>query len=245
MWRTLNYPPSGSRTIDDIFKKDDDETWSNKVRYINAMKTQIDGNLVGMFVADATCNLFVMTHTSDDPPNDIVRWYTFDATKPTMDTIVRLKISSDTGNYVFEPKMQFTKYPISTDSDAWLFKMLNRDFVGTSRISDAFAIHCVDATQDLWYVPQLDAFVHGATSTSGILDMAYEQYGNRLYVLFNGDNHLYAYDNVEQTKTFDGFVVLKKETATLKLVTFNSMCITDDNLVYDRLFLDYFRAEGD
>ena len=70
--------------------------------------------------------------------------------------------------------------------------------------------------------------------------MAYEQYGNRLYVLFNGDSHLYAYDNIVQTKTFDGFVILRKEAASLKLVTFNSMQVTDDKLEYDRLFLDYF-----
>ena len=240
----LNYPPKpqdDQDIIDQIFGYGTDV--SNSVRFINAMKTQIDGNLVGMFVADATCNLFVMTQTSDNPPKDIVRWYTFDATKPTMETIVRLKIQSDTGDYVFEPKMQFTQYPIS--NEGWLFKMLNRDFVGTSRISDAFAIHCVsDATQDLWYVPQLDAFIYGASSTNGILDMAYEQYGDRLYVLFNGDNHLYVYDNVAETKTFKGFIILKKETATLKLVTFNSMRITDDELVYYRLCLDYFRTES-
>ena len=132
--------------------------------------------------------------------------------------------------------------------------MLNRDFVGTSRISDAFAIHCKQASetdQALWYVPQLDAYIYGANSTrpdantDGIFDMAYEQYGDRLYVLFNGDNHLYAYDNIGQTKTFDGFVILKKETATLKLKTFNSMQITDGKLEYDRLFLDYFSTEGD
>ena len=132
--------------------------------------------------------------------------------------------------------------------------MLNRDFVGTSRISDAFAIHCKQASetdQALWYVPQLDAYIYGANSTrpdantDGIFDMAYEQYGDRLYVLFNGDNHLYAYDNIGQTKTFDGFVILKKETATLKLKTFNSMQITNDKLEYGRLFLDYFRTESD
>ena len=119
-----------------------------------------------------------------------------------MDTLVGYKVSSDTGEYVFEPKMKFTKYPIS--NDGWLFKMLNRDFVGTSRISDAFAIHCERQSdeQKLWYIPQLDVYVYGANSTrldantDGIFDMAYEQYGDRLYVLFNGDNHLYVYDNI-------------------------------------------------
>lgn len=74
--------------------------------------------------------------------------------------------------------------------------MLNRDFVGTSTIDDAFAVHCREDGQELWYVPQLGSYVCAAASAGGILDMAYEQYGDRLYVLFNGDNHLYAYDGV-------------------------------------------------
>ena len=124
--------------------------------------------------------------------------------------------------------------------------MLNRDFVGNSNIDDAFAVHCSyqDQTSDpLWYVPQLGAYVYGAESTGGVFDLAYEQYGNRLYVLFNGDNHLYAYDNVQESKTFDNFIMLKKEVATLKLVTFNSMCITDDNLAFHSICMDYFTDE--
>lgn len=58
MWRTLNYPPSESQTIDDIFKKGEDETWSNKVRFINAIRTSIKGSVQGMFVANEVCNLF-------------------------------------------------------------------------------------------------------------------------------------------------------------------------------------------
>ena len=88
-----------------------------------------------------------------------------------MNTLLKYKISSDTGNYVFEPKLKFTDYPISTNANDWLFKMLNRDFVRTSRISDAFAIHCERSwdnpsdKQALWYVPQLGAFIYGANST--------------------------------------------------------------------------------
>ena len=136
-----------------------------------------------------------------------------------------------------------------------MFKMLNRDFTNTFRINDAFAIHCErewgnpSDEQKLWYIPQLDVFVYGANSTrpdantDGILDMAYEQYGDRLYVMFNGDNHIYAYDNITETRTFDGFVILKKETATLKIVTFNQMQITDDDLRCEKLFLDYLPCE--
>ena len=125
-----------------------------------------------------------------------------------MDGFVLKKVQTDGLDYLVNPSMHVTQYPIS--NEVWLFKMLNRDFVGTSRISDAFAIHCYDnniTDQVLWYVPQVDAFIYGANSTrpeveeghtqpDGILDMAYEQYGDRLYVLFNGDNHLYAYDNI-------------------------------------------------
>ena len=77
-----------------------------------------------------------------------------------------------------------------------------------------------------------------------MFDLAYEQYGDRLYALFNGDNYLYAYDNVASQRTFKGLVVLKKETAAKKLVTFNSMCLTDDQICLDRMFLDYFKLPG-
>lgn len=166
IWGILNYPPvnpPNEDIIDQIFGYGTDV--SNKVRYINVIKTSIDGNLVGMLVADDTCNLFVSTRANG---NAIVRWYTFDAQKQTMNTLLKYKISSDTGNYVFEPKLKFTDYPISTNANDWLFKMLNRDFVRTSRISDAFAIHCKQASetdQALWYVPQLGAFIYGANST--------------------------------------------------------------------------------
>ena len=53
----LNYPPTTPPDIiDQIFQGS-----SDKVRYINVIKTSIDGNLVGMLVADDTCNLFVKT----------------------------------------------------------------------------------------------------------------------------------------------------------------------------------------
>ena len=234
IYERINQPPtSPDDIIDEIFKDGEDETWSNKVRYINSIRTTLTGDLVGMFVADDICHLFVDN-----------MWYTFDATKPTMDGFVESTIASDNMGFEFEPKMRFTQYSIS--NDGWLFKMLNRDFttVGRSRIQDAFAIHCKEESetdQDLWYIPLLDVYVYGTPSTGGILDMAYEQYGDRLYVLFNGDNHLYAYDDVASQRTFTGFVTLKKETANLKLVTFNSVCLTDHNLHFDRMLLDYFR----
>lgn len=259
----LDCPPtSPDDIIDIIFKKEQidpetgnilyDETWSNKVRYINTIRTTLKGNLVGAFVADDTCNMFVDIGGDGEPK---IMWYTFDSTHSTMDMFVERKVESDNKEFEFEPRMKFTQHPITNED--WLFKMLNRDFtlVGRSKVNDTFAIHCKNKEngQELWYVPQLDSYIYGASSTQGVLDLAYEQYGDRLYVMFcpetkeDGtvvyDNHLYAYDNVASTKTFDGFVILKKETANLKLATFNSMCITDDALCFDRMFLDYFQSD--
>lgn len=245
IYETINQPQSTPEDIiDQIFKsfKPNSKDLSNKVRFINAIKTTLKGDLVGMFVADDICNMFVDIGTS-------IMWYTFDSTHSMMEILVNRKVSSDNKEYQYEPKMKFTQYSIvypGEPENHWLFKMLNRDFTktGRSKISDTFAIHCYDQNTDqyLWYVPQLNSYIYGAPSTGGVFDMVYEQYGDRLYVLFNGDNHVYAYDNVAETRTFEGFVVLKKETANLKLATFNSMCITDDELCFDRMFLDYFQS---
>ena len=91
-----------------------------------------------MFVANGTCHLFVLEGSD-------MRWYAFDASKSIIDTVVQHSIQSDNGDYVFEPSMRFTDHSIS--SDGWMFKMLNRDFVGTSRINDAFAIHCKETSE--------------------------------------------------------------------------------------------------
>ena len=240
LYSERNQPPETSPTIDEIFKDGEDETWSNKVRYINAIRTTLKGSLTGMFVANDICNMFVEIGSEDTKR---MQWYTFSADKFTMDGLVQGKLASGGQDYDFGPTMKFTRYPIC--DTGWLFKMLNRDFVGTSTIDDAFAVHCRDGNRDLWYVPQLDSYFHPASSELQILDMAYEQYGDRLYVLFNGDNYLYAYDGAAQGRGFDGVVELRKETASVKLVTFNSMCITDRNLYFDRMFLDYFRTEQD
>lgn len=248
LYERINQPPtSPDDIIDEIFKDGEDETLSNKLRYINAIRTTLTGKLVGMFIADDTCHLFV---NIGDESNTRIVWNKFDTTEPTMVGFMESKIAFNKKEFEFEPELKFTQYPIIFPSDTakprrnWLFKMLNRDFSTSegSVIEDTFAIHCWDddENKDLWYVPHLDVYVFGSDTTGGILDMAYEQYGDRLYVLFNDDNHLYAYDNVASQKTFKGFVILKKETASMKLVTFNSTCLTPDELSYDRLFLDYF-----
>ena len=123
LYGEINYPESESPNIDEIFKDGDDTTCSNKVRFINAIKTTLKGNLVGMFVADDICHLF-----ADIVFNGATKtmWYTFDATKSTMDGFVESKVASDNKEFEVSPRMRFTQYPIS--KDGWLFKTLNRDF---------------------------------------------------------------------------------------------------------------------
>ena len=206
------------------------------MRYINVFETTAKGVATDMLVADGVCSLFV----SDGASPSKISWYAFDSRQSSMQALFQQKMQSDAEEFVFEPEMKFTSYPIV--GNGWTFKMLNRDFSSTSVVSDAFAIHCKNGEQDLWYVPLLDAYIYGATSAGPVKDMAYEQNGDRLYVLFEGDNHIYAYDNIGETKKFGGFIVLVKETATMKLVTFNSMQI-GGGMENFYLLLDYYDDE--
>ena len=73
-----------------------------------------------------------------------------------------------------------------------------------------------------------------------LVDMAYEQNGNQLYVLFKGDTHIYRYDNVERMMDSRGWILLSKELASFKIDTFHSMSIhhgSDIELKW--IFLDY------
>ena len=58
---------------------------SNVVKYINAIKTTLSGDLVGMFVANNICNLFL--EVGDEDKTNI-QWHTFDAQSTTMDNFV-------------------------------------------------------------------------------------------------------------------------------------------------------------
>jgi hypothetical protein len=68
------------------------------VRFINAIKTTLSGNLVGMFVANNTCNLFVEEAGVTTPR---IQWYTFNSESHTMDGIVLDTISSNNREYVY------------------------------------------------------------------------------------------------------------------------------------------------
>ena len=88
----------------------------------------------------------------------------------------------------------------------WIYRFGNRDLGTTSTISDQFFIHCRDDEKgDTWYHSEIGGYLY---ADDPIVDMAYEQHGNSTYVLFSGDNYLYRFDNLEQLKDFDGFVLL-------------------------------------
>lgn len=107
LWEHINLPPTPAPNldiIDQIFQKtidgEVDNTWSNMVRYINAMKTQLTGRLCGMFVANDICNLFVEFTLASGGKR--IQWYTFNSEKKTADKIVQDKIGTD-ADYQFEP----------------------------------------------------------------------------------------------------------------------------------------------
>ena len=94
-----------------------------------------------------------------------------------------------------------------TDDD-WLYRFGNRDLDITSTISDQFFIHCHDSEKgNLWYHSEIGGYLYSAPGNT-IVDMAYEQNGNSTYVIFQNDNRLYRYDNLDQMKDFDGYVLL-------------------------------------
>ena len=202
------------------------------VRYMNRVDTTIDEPIVGMFVADGICNLF--TGYEDV---GLISWHTFEATKSHMDLLLENK-RADAANYEFEPTLKFLDFPLT--NDGWVFKMLNRDLSFSSDIQDAYAIHCKDSTSDqkyYWWVSELDAYVY---SQFNIKDMAYEQHGDSLYVLFDDDPYVYRYDHLKSIGgDSQGRILLKKETATMKIETKHSSATSHKNPQWKYIYLDY------
>ena len=50
---------------------------------------------------------------------------------------------------------------------------------------------------DLWYMSRYGKYIYEPDNQ--ILDIAYEQNGDSLYVLFKDDSHIYRYDNIGGT----------------------------------------------
>ena len=145
-----------------------------------------------------------------------------------------------------------------------MLRCVNRDFVKshlngnevvrTTDISDAFVIKCSGSIQrnnktqevTLWYLSEIDGYLYSIMDNGNgevedqLVDMAYEQNGNQLYVIFKDDNHVYRYDNVDRMMDSRGWILLSKELASYKINTFHSMAIHqgyDNELKW--IFLDY------
>ena len=129
-----------------------------------------------------------------------------------------------------------------SDSDGWTLKFLNRDFTTGNRsdIMDAYAVHCKneDGETDMWYVSSLDGYVL-APAASPIVDMAYEQHGDVLYVIFSEDNRIYKYRHPGSIKDSRGRILLQKESAGMVIETFLSVYLTGHTCRLKNIYLDY------
>lgn len=70
----------------------------------------------------------------------------------------------------------------------------------TLQILDAYMVRSKSTSEpdiDLWYLSYLDTYLY-CQSPVEILDVAYEQYYDSLYVMFKGDRNVYRFDNVLQ-----------------------------------------------
>ena len=201
---------------------------------MNDIPTTLKCGLNSVFVADGLCHLF----TSDSTGTGFgIQWYSFPALRENIDDMVQSKLGSADGDYQYEPKQNnlgtFTIQP----GDGWTFRMLNRDFSPSSSVVDAFAIHC---SGGVWYIPFLGCGVKGPSSGDyGIHDIAYEQNSNRIFVLFTGDDDLYAYDDIQEKVNSDNVVVLMKENCDQRIRTFNSIAVARNPLDNDKVFIDY------
>ena len=115
--------------------------------------------------------------------------------------------------------------------------MANRNLSGSYMIQDALLVHCVDGQQDLWYLNVLDAYVH---SLEKIQDIAYNPIGDRTYVIFEGDNHLYAFDGLSATIDSKKKINLVKGNASMKIETFwtTRLELGEDDAL-GQIFLDF------
>ena len=190
----------------------------NRVRFINTIDTQMAGSVKKVVFADDYCHVFTQMQRGDE---ESVRWYKFDSSSLNMSMLLDDK-RIQLGDYEYLPSQIMTKFkilPLGRTND-WIFKMGNRDFSNNGGISDAIFVHCIDLDddKDMWYLPNIDTYFKSTTQDQ-IIDMAYEENCNHLYVIFNGDRHVYRYDDVENLKDSMGRVVLQKELCTLKIVT--------------------------
>jgi hypothetical protein len=257
LYKRLNRVDDNSDIIVEIFGGDysDTEDLTYIVRYLNVIETTIYGHVVGAYVFDGYYNLFVkQVKKNPDNPDEIeyerVMWYKFLAHGDYASQLLENKRLVN-GEYQYTPSFQWTDFPINTDvENKWIFKFLNRDLsmVDTTSIKDSYSILCYNEENarlypsdppaaDLWYVSNLTGYVY-ATKYE-ILDMAYEQNWDSLYVLFKDDNYLYRFDHAAELKDSKGQILIQKENATMKIETFHSVLITPHDLEFQNIYLDY------
>lgn len=128
----------------------------------------------------------------------------------------------------------------------WLVKFANRDLADSeSDVNDAFFLHCIETispgqTRDLWYLNVLDAYIYSSMENVDILDMAYEQYGDSLYVLFGDDHYLYRFDHAADMADAQRRIGLVKDNATMRLETFHSTYVTSGrDMDFTHIFINY------
>ena len=185
MHKLLATPVDEGDLLYQIFGKD----LHDKVRYMNAIKTNIRQTVKGLFVADDTCNLFTRYANQ-------AQWCQFPADRDFMDGLVENKRTSVDGEYVYEPKLVSKTFPLNTDE--WVFRMANRDLStsNTGRIVDAYVVQFTDDNgKDMWYLSSADAFLLCQSNTN-IVDLAYVQSTDSTYVLFQDDPYLYRFDHL-------------------------------------------------
>lgn len=176
------------------------------------------------------------------------------------------KQSSPDMQYVFNcPKYDLvSKLHTPSHIGDWILRFVNRDMVDVHRndsneISDAFVVKCDDKIErnghqvavTLWYLSELDGYLYSISSDDEfvedqLVDVAYEQFSNSLYVIFKGDSCIYKYDNIEKMKDSSGWVFLSRDNSNMKIDTFHSMQICDGkNEDIRRLCIDYVLGEDE
>ena len=212
------------------------------VRYINRIKTSIFGDILGgVYVADENCHVLANKGST-------IGWYKFNSGRGYMDTLLENK-RANAESYIFAPQIQQTERQIIADQNAtWRFKFANRDLsaVGGSKISDAFVLRCSPSgttADEMWYLSSLGTYLCAPTGYS-IVDIAYEQYDDVVYALFadesgKQDHYLYRFDHLLDRKDSQGRIVMQLESADMKIETFHSVDLTNKELKYDSIYLDY------
>jgi len=237
MHKLLDYTSIEQDLMDEVFND-----LAGQVRFMNVVSTDIYGEIMGVFVANEECHIIAKV-------GDNVEWRSFDCTISQAEYLLECKRASSTGSYVFSPKLNQPRFQFNEDSD-WVFRFANRDLSTQDKgaVTDVYLLPFKDvggAGLDMWYLSILDGYVY-VKPPLHIVDMAYEQNGDILYVLMRNDDeggesdtYLHRFDRVGQLKDSKGRILLLNGTDTMKLETFHSVYITQKEKMHDFVHVDY------